>query len=68
MKVVELNPAWHFTLDSKGEKVSIVAPKGWEMLSDMGVTRAQNSVNGDGRSENGDLGKGYLAWAQQDCG
>ena len=58
MKVVELNPTWHFTLDSKGEKVGIMAPEGWEMPSDMSVRRTQDSVNGNGRNENEDLGKG----------
>jgi hypothetical protein len=48
--------------------VSIVVPEGWEMPSDMSVRRAQNSVDGDGRGENGNLGKGYLGWPQQDCG
>jgi hypothetical protein len=68
VKVVELNPAWHFTLDSRGEKVSIVAPEGWEMPSDMSARQAQNSVDGDRRGENENLGKGYLGWAQRDCG
>jgi hypothetical protein len=53
VKVVEVNPVRHFTLNSKGEKVSIAAPEGWEMPNDMSVRRAPDFVNGDGRDENG---------------
>jgi hypothetical protein len=66
VKVVEVNPARHFTLNSKGEKVSIAAPEGWEMPSDMSVRRGPDFVNGDGRDENKDLGKGALGWERRD--
>jgi hypothetical protein len=55
VKVVEVNPARHFTLNSKEKKVSIAALEGWEMLNDMSVRWAPDFVNGDGRGEDGNL-------------
>lgn len=45
VKVVEILPARHFTIDEKtGEKVEIPAPEGWELPSDMRPRKLQFDV------------------------
>ena len=67
LKVVEVKPAKHFRINSKGEKLSIAAPEGWEMPSDMSVRRAPDFVNDEGNDSGiGAVGGGKLGWGRRD--
>jgi hypothetical protein len=67
LKVVELNPARHFKLNSKGEKLSIAAPEGWELPQDMSVRRAPDFVSGERGSAGAGAGEGgKLGWGRRD--
>jgi hypothetical protein len=59
IKVVEVQPPRHFRINSKGEKLSIAAPEGWEMPADLSVRHAPEFTKGEG-------GDGGLKWARRD--